>query len=149
MSMNIARTALVGVMLAGAACGGNSSSTIAPTTTTTTAPGGAVLTTELFTGVLPVKSSQTYSFTTANQGTVSVTLASLTMMQPGPALNIPLGLGLGMSSDGCTATSQVTATPALSPQITVALAAGTYCTSLSDIGQLTAPVNFAVRIVHP
>jgi hypothetical protein len=143
--MNVVRTALVGVMLVGAACHSTSSSTIAPTTTTA----AGVLTTELFAGVLSVGSSQSYSFTTLSQGLVSVTLASLTTMQPGPALNIPLELGLGTTSDGCTATGQLIATPALTAQISTTLNAGTYCVSLSDIGHLTAPVTFAVSIVHP
>jgi hypothetical protein len=128
--------------LLAAACGGDNSSTTAPTVT------GA--STEVFEGTLAVQGSSFYSFTVATSGQVSITLASLVAAQPGPAVNNVLGLGVGtpLGTD-CSLTNSVMASPGLTAQLVNSLTAATYCVRIYDLGSLSAPVNFAVRIVHP
>ena len=105
---------------------------------------------EVFTGTLAVKGSSFYSFTLAASGNVSITLASLVPKAPGPAVSAVMGLGVG-TPDGtdCAITNSVTTAPGLSAQLVNSLTPATYCTKIYDLGELTAPVDFAVRIIHP
>ncbi len=137
------KAAVVAVCVAIFAAGCGSSSPVAATTTAPT------LTTELFTGNLPVAGSSFYSFTVANAGSVSITLGSLTLGRFSP-LAIDVGLGLGVpAGTGCELTSSLNAVPALTAQLMASLGTGTYCVNISDIGKLSAPVAFTIRIVHP
>jgi hypothetical protein len=130
--------------LAMAACGGDSTPTPASTTTGPT--------TELFEGQLTSRgASQFFSFTVSTAGDVNLTLASVTTAAtPGTSLNLPLGLGLGMPvGTDCNLTQQTTTGPGLVPQVTGSnVSAATYCVKVFDVGNLTVPVNFAVRITH-
>jgi hypothetical protein len=105
---------------------------------------------EVFTGTLAAKGSSFYSFTVATSGNVSITLASLVPKAPGPAVNTVMGLGVG-TPDGteCAVTNSVTTAPALTAQLVNSLTPATYCTKIYDLGELTGPVDFAVRIIHP
>jgi hypothetical protein len=129
--------------LAMAACGGDTT----PPSSTTTGP-----TTELFENQLTSRGdSQFFSFTVSTAGDVNLTLASVTTAAtPGTSLNLPLGLGLGTPvGTQCNLTQQVTTGPGLVPQLTSSnAAAATYCVKVFDVGNLTVPVNFAVRITH-
>jgi hypothetical protein len=127
-----------------AACSGDNSSTT-PTTTTPPSP-------ELFEGQLTSRgASQFFSFAVTTAGNVNLTLASVTTAAtPGTSLNLPLGLGLGTPvGTDCNLTQQTTTGPGLVPQLIGSnFAAGTYCVKVFDVGSLTVPVNFAVRIDH-
>jgi hypothetical protein len=124
-----------------AACGGDSG-------TTPSTPIGP--TTEIFTGTLAPQSSSFYSFTVAASGQVSITLASLVPVAPGPAINTVMGLGVGEpSGTDCAVENSVTTAPGLSAQLVNSLTAATYCAKIYDLGALPTTVNFAVRIVHP
>ena len=123
------------------ACGSN-------TPTTPTTPN--LPSTEIFSGTLPVQGSSFYSFTVAATGNVSITLASLVPVAPGPAVNTVMGLGVGTpSGTECSVTNSVTTAPGLTAQLVNSLTAATYCAKIYDLGALTAPVDFTVRIVHP
>jgi hypothetical protein len=139
------RPIVLALALAAAACGGDDSSTTAPTT-----PAGP--SSELFEGKLQSRGDSTFfSFTVATAGNVSVTLASvMTTTTPGTSTNLPLGIGLGspLATD-CTLTSQTTTGPGLTPQLTGnSFSPAIYCVRIFDVGNLTVPVNFAVRITH-
>ena len=83
-------------------------------------------------------------------GNVSITLASLVPKAPGPALSKVMGLGVGTpNGTECAVTNSVTTAPGLTAQLVNSLTAATYCTKIYDLGELTGPVDFAVRIVHP
>ena len=124
------------------ACGGGNN----PSTPTTP----VLPSSEVFTGTLAVKGSSFYSFTLAASGNVSITLASLVPKAPGPAVSAVMGLGVG-TPDGtdCAVTNSVTTPPGLTAQLVNSLTAATYCAKIYDLGGLTGPVDFAVRIVHP
>jgi hypothetical protein len=125
------------------ACGGDD--TTAPTATTDTGPS-----TELFEGQLTIGGSAFYSFTTAETGLASVMLASVTTStSPGTSSNVVLGLALGTpTGTDCAITSALPTAAGLASQMVNSLAPGTYCARVYDIGNLKAPVNFAIRITH-
>jgi hypothetical protein len=126
-----------------AACGGDNTATTP--TNTTTPP-------ELFEGQLTGRgASQFFSFAVSTAGNVNLTLASVTTAAtPGTSLNLPLGIGLGTPvGTDCNLTQQATTAPGLVPQLTASnVAVGTYCVKVFDVGNVTVPVNFAVRIDH-
>jgi hypothetical protein len=138
------RSIAIAFALAMTACGGDNAAT---TPASTTGP-----TTELFEGQLTSRgASQFFSFTVSTAGDVNVTLASVTTAAtPGTSLNLPLGLGLGTPvGTECNLTQQTTTGPGLVAQLTGSnLAVATYCVKVFDVGNLTVPVNFAVRITH-
>jgi hypothetical protein len=136
------------VASAGAGCSSNSSSG----TTTPTSP-SIVFQTEAFSGNLDPLGSQLKTFTIANDGTMSVTLASLTTSSNSSALTTPVSLGAGTpngDSSACVLTSSLVTPPGFQTQISIPVtkATGTYCVSISDPGSLTTTVTFVIRVVH-
>ena len=127
--------------LAGAGCGGNSAT--APSTTT---PSGS---TENFRGSLVPQGSSFYSFTITTAQTVSISLASLTVNGIGPASTsiIRLGLGVPLGTD-CSVNNSVDTSAGLTSQLTASVNPDVYCVKISDIGNLTGPMNFTIRIGH-
>lgn len=114
-------------------------------TTEVTAPRVVV-----FTGKLSVGGSRFYSFTASQAGTATLMLASLARDANGPAVATTVGLGLGIPSGAdCATTSSVATGATLTAQITGDLQPGVYCARIADIGRLTEPVSFAIRIVFP
>lgn len=133
--------ALVALTTSGSACGVNTES---PTSPSTPSPIQHV-----FEGALPAEGSSFYSFTVVEAGAVQVTLVSLAIDAPRSTVSVPMGLGIGIPNGAdCDVTKSVMAAPALVSQLTAPMAAGTYCTKLFDVGNLTTTVRFAVRIVH-
>jgi hypothetical protein len=84
-------------------------------------------------------------------GVVTLNLASLTtgssVRTVSPAA-VGLGLGIPAGTD-CAVSESLEASAGLSAQMTHERTAGTYCVRVHDLGQLSVPVNFAIRIVHP
>src|SRR6266702_103296 len=88
---------LLTLALTSAACSGNSTTSPASTTTTVASP----TTTETFSGSLPVGGSSFYSFLVSQNGTVNVTLVSVSGMNVDPT--VALGVAIGTpSGTGCT-----------------------------------------------
>ena len=140
--MKIGLSLLILVLLLGPGC---TKDTTAPTAGTPTPYSDS----RVFSGTLSAQGTDFQAFTVATSATVNVLLASLTLTGTTTTLSLPLQLALGtLTSDGlgCTASSTVTATPALASQINQSLIAGTYCVSVTDSGSLTSDVDFAIRI---
>jgi hypothetical protein len=140
------RIFLCGLVVTGVSvgCGGNSQSTTAPSTTTTSP------TTELFAGALGPRASSFYSFTLAQAGTVTITLASVSVGSRGAAVPSVVGLGLGVPHAlGCSLTSSTNTGAGLSAQMISEETAGIHCVAIDDIGNLADTLNFVIRIVHP
>ena len=135
--------ALVLAVLGTAGCG-KSGTTTSPSTTTS-GPS-----TEYFDGTLAPAASSFYSFTVTSPGAVSVTLASTTTAKVGPAAQASITLGLGTPNGfGCAVSASADVTPGLSAQLSnPSNAAGIYCVSVADPGDLSTDVLFVVRIVH-
>jgi hypothetical protein len=136
---------LVTLALTNAACGGQTTTSPSSSSTTTTASPTA---TEPFTGTLPVGGSRFYSFVVAQNGTVNVTLISISGLNV--ASTVTLGLAIGTPSGTvCSGGTVTSATAGTDPQVTGTYAPGRYCVNVSDVGNLTAPADFSVTIAHP
>jgi hypothetical protein len=106
--------------------------------------------TDVFAGTLDRGGSSFFSFSASTVGVGRITLASVSQAAVGEALPTVLGLGFGVPrGTGCTVTQSLSASAALSAQIVSAVTPDIYCVQVSDLGTLTGPVNFTIRIVHP
>ena len=141
-------TALLAVLVAfDAACSHNNTTSPSTTaaTTTTTAP----TTSESFVGTLMVGQFMFQSFNIGTNGTVNVTINSVS--GSGVPSTVHLGLGIGTpTAYDCTYTSSVTAssTDPAPPQLTGAFGPGVFCVRVWDVGNLSAPANFNITIAH-
>jgi hypothetical protein len=104
-----------------------------------------------FTGSMSPGESQFYSFTVQTTEATEVTLVSLLPEKAtSPALSIPMSIGLGTpAGTGCRLSASVVATPGLTPQLSMPTTPTIFCAQIADAGQLTGPVSFTVKIVHP
>ena len=130
------------------ACGSSTPTSPSATPTTTAAVAPASMS-EVYSSTLPVGGVKFYSFNVVANGTVNVTLGSLT--GPGVADDATIDLGLGRPSGvGCSATTTVTvSTATAAPQITGTYAPGVYCVRVADTTAiLPAPASFSVAIEH-
>ena len=138
--MSRAVFAILGLLAFCAGCSGNPESP--PATPETIS--------EVFGGHLGLQGATSFSFNVNKAGSVSVTLASVVLSRPGPTTTAALTVGLGAPADGvCSARSSVTTSSGLTAQLSMSLDAGAGCVNISDVGNLTAPVDFTVRVVHP
>jgi len=134
--------ALVVVTSVSAACGSDSQDVTVPSTSTSSSDSF-----ETFAGSMVPQGSTFYSFPVTTAGTVSVSLSSLMANTSGPASSDVMRLGLGVPlGTGCSVTSSVDTTPGLTAQLTVQVNPDVYCVNIADVGNLTAPVNFTIRI---
>ena len=127
-----------------AGCGDISTTSPPPTTPPVASP----TTTETFSGTLLVGGYSFYSFVVSLNGTVNVTLGSVSGTDvPSTAT---LGVAIGTPSGTGCAGGTVTSTPAgTGPQVTGTYGPGRYCVNVSDVGSLAAPATFIVMIAHP
>ena len=124
----------IGAAMVLAGCGSDNTPT---TPGTTSGPR-----TENWSGVVAPGGASTRSFTLNSAGTIVVTLTA------GPTV----GLGVGLprtSGGGCRLGVSVNASPGPTPQINTQADAGQYCVQVYDLGTLTDPVGFALKIDHP
>jgi hypothetical protein len=129
--------------LTAATCGGNSTTSPSPATTI-----ASPTVTETFAGTLPVSGARFYSFVVSENGTVNVTLVSVSGTDV--ASTVTLGLAIGTpSGTGCSGGTVTNAAPGTDPQVTGTYSPGRYCVNVSDAGNLAAPAAFAVTIAHP
>ena len=114
---------------------------------TTTISPSVTLTTDTLTGTVPVGGSDAHNIVLSQTGELDVTLTAA-----GPPSTIFMGLGIGtLSGSGCVflsgATTNVQA--GASPQLSgSAVAAGTYCVAVYDIGNEAAPITYSLTVVH-
>jgi hypothetical protein len=133
---------LIGMALAGPACA-------EATVDGPTAIGNNVtLTTETFSGTLPVGGSRFYSFTVPQTGSTSVTLLSLKQNGVDSDAFVLLGLGAPRGTE-CLLIDGTQVRADVVPQVTLSPEPGIYCTRISDTGTLTGPVEFSINIVRP
>jgi len=140
---SFALASLTAIAIAVSACGGSDNTNTTPTVTSTP-------TTVLFEGSLNVGGFSFYSFNVEATGNADVMLASVTTSTaPGTSTGVVLGMAIGspLGTD-CVITNAVTAGAALQSPLVSNLTPGTYCVRVYDVGNMTVPVNFAIRIVH-
>ena len=110
--------------------------------TPTTPSNPSATMTENWSGVVAPGGASTRSFTLNSAGTIVVTMTA------GPTV----GLGVGLprtTGGGCRLGVSVNASPGTTPQINTQADAGQYCVQVYDLGTLTDPVGFALKIEHP
>lgn len=142
-SLTWACTSAIALAVAVSACGGSNNTSTTPTITATPQ-------TVLFDGSLNVGGFAFYSFNVEATGNTNVMLASVTTSTaPGTSTGVVLGIAIGspLGTD-CVITNAVAVGAALQSPLVSNLTPGTYCVRVYDIGNMTVPVNFAVRIVH-
>ncbi len=130
---------LVALLCVISACGGGDSSG-----SVLTAPATPV--TESFTGTVAVGATDFHTFSVSTGGAVNVTLTAA-----GPPSTIYMGIGVGTPSASACAllTNGSVAAPAgVNAQLSGTIAAGSYCVSVFDIGNQTAPITYAVTVTH-
>jgi hypothetical protein len=101
--------------------------------------------TQVFSGTLSPAGSQLFAFTIGN-APVRVSLGSLTDANGNPlqqSLRLTFGVPQGT---GCGSIQSATTSASLSTHLQVLVSGGTYCVSVSDIGQLSTTATFGVRI---
>ena len=139
---------LLALALIAAGCGNGQQTTTAPTTVS------APTATETFAGSLPVGGSSFYSFVVSANGTVNVTLVSLSGTAGADGVDVDataaLGLAIGTpSGTGCSGGSVTNAPVGTDPQVSSTFGPGRYCVDVSDVGNLVTPATFVVTIAHP
>jgi len=128
--------ALACVALAVAACGNGTSSATAPSTPTKPSA-------ENWSSVLAPGGASSRSFTVTTAGTIGVTLVSA---------GATVGLGVGLprvTGGGCRLGVAVSTGGGSAPQISEPADAGQYCVQVFDLGTLTDPIPFTLKIDHP
>jgi hypothetical protein len=131
----ITRIGLACLVAMSAACGSKASTATSPSTTTA-GP-------ETWTSVLAPGGTSSRSFTVKAAGTISVTMTSA---------GTTVGLGVGLpkvTGGGCRLGVAVNAAASTTPQISTQADAGQYCVQVYDLGTLTDPIPFALKIDHP
>lgn len=131
------------VLVAG--CGNDTPTAPTETTETTVAE---PTTQEAFAGTLPVGGVKFYSFTTAENGTINVTLTDVGGEYVPATVMISLALGQPSGTD-CSQNQSVTTAAGTTAQITGTYAPDVYCVRVADIGNLFAPASFSVTVAYP
>jgi len=128
---------LLAMAVAVTGCGSNA-------TTTATSPSRPTRpSSEIWSSVLAPGGASSRSFTVDAAGTIAVTMTSA---------GGTVGLGVGLprvTGGGCRLGVTVNASAASAPQITAQADAGQYCVQVFDLGTLTDPIPFALKIDHP
>ena len=108
-----------------------------------------VIVTETFTGSITINGAATHSFFTSATGSVTATLTSL---GENPPSNVGFSLGT-FSGSTCSVTSGLLANDraVVSTVIvgTVSTLGGSLCVRINDVGTLTAPVAYEIKVEHP
>jgi hypothetical protein len=116
-----------------------------PTTPTTQGPTSF---TQVFSGTLQPRTSQTYAFSLGSSLPVRLSLGSLTDANENPlasTLTMTFGRPAGT---GCGALHTTTVQAGLATHMLFQPAPGTYCVAITDTGQLPAAALFGVRITQ-
>lgn len=130
---------VLALALVAAGCGDNST---APSGDTST----PVSISETFFGTVTVSGGSTTSFTVSRAGSVTAQLTDLT-----PDNTVTLGLLLGTwNGNSCTVANGLIKDNATlnSTVVGTATGPGTLCVRVYDVGGLTAPTDYAVKVDH-
>jgi hypothetical protein len=104
--------------------------------------------TEPFNGTLVPGGANFYSFTVATNGTVNVTLLSISGNNVPSTVQVGLSLG-NPQGTGCSTLNSVNTSAGPGVELTETYAPALYCVKIYDIGNLIAPAAFSIAIAHP
>jgi hypothetical protein len=101
--------------------------------------------TETFTGTLLQLGANSHTFSVQQIGGIKV---SITKIEPSAAVGI--GVGTPSTASGtCLAISNLTAVASEGTQISgTATLTGSFCVSVSDVGNLVEPVTYSITVLH-
>ncbi len=89
-----------------------------------------------------------FSFSTAQYGTINLTLNSVSGTDV-PA-DVQMGLTLGRpDGTNCATLTNMNTQAGTTPQVSGIYEAGVFCAKIADVGNLTAPAQFDITIAHP
>jgi hypothetical protein len=129
---------VIAVLLSACSNGGSSSSITGPSLATVT---------ENFTGTVDVGGLDFHPFTVTAAGRQT----DVIMTAAGPPATIFMGLGVGsLSGDVCSLISNavVVVQAGTAAQLSGTTSAGSYCVAVFDVGNQSAPVDYAVTVTH-
>lgn len=109
---------------------------------------GSPVVVEPFSGTLPVRGSQFYSFSVETSGTTFITLVDAKENGVVTEALITVGLGSPRGTQ-CVATNVLSVKSGGSPHISGTTNKGIHCAIIFDPGNLTSPATFLVNIAHP
>ena len=110
-----------------------------------TNPAGANgTTTDTFSGTVTSTGFDSHSFTVSSSGDVVATLTALS-----PQTTITVGFGLGQpSSTGCSLYSY-SESARIGTVLSGTIAAGTYCVTVYDVGNIQGSDTYTLTVLHP
>lgn len=146
--MRATTVALLGVLLVCGACSHDSTTSPSSTSTSTTT-GAAPTVSESFTGTLPVGGFKFYTFNISVNGTVNVTLNSVTGSFVPATVQVGLGIGTPSGIDCSTTVTATAGVNSIAPQATGTFGPGLFCVRVYDVGNLFSPASFNITIAHP
>ena len=141
--------AILGALIFCGACAHNSTTEPSSTSTSTSATAAAPTVSESFSGVLPVGGFKLYTFNIAVNGTVNLTLNSVSGANVPSTVQLGLGIGQPSGIDCSTTVQEVEGTTAAAPQVTGTFGPGLFCARVYDVGNLIAPATFNITVAHP
>jgi hypothetical protein len=101
--------------------------------------------TETFTGTLLQAGSNSHTFTVQQVGGIKV---SVTKIDPSAAVSASVGTP-STASGTCLAIQSLTAVASPGAQMSgTATITGTFCVSVSDVGNLVEPVAYSITVLH-
>ena len=113
--------------------------------------------TERFDNIINVRESKFFPFSVGSNGTTTINLASLSLIDRPGVVNATMEIGWGKAIKdengtvvSCDLAKVIQTTPALAAQLSETLTpASDYCANIADVGGLRESVNFSMRISHP
>lgn len=105
---------------------------------------------DVYSGTLQPGGSNQYLFSLQSSSSVQLMLAGVIATNPLRSLSPTLRLEIASwDGSGCAPNREIDTAPILTARLQAYLIPGTYCARVSDIGELTGPVNVTLRVVAP
>jgi hypothetical protein len=139
-----AASAAVALMLGLAASSCSEASATGPTAI----GNNATMTVETFSGTLPLTGFRFFSFAVPHAGATTLILLSLTENGAPSTATVQIGLGVPRGTD-CALTDAAMVNPNVTGQVASLYQPSIYCARIGDTGNLKAPANFSINIIHP
>jgi hypothetical protein len=110
-----------------------------------TSPSPPVIVTQTFSGRVTPNGAQTHTFGTQASGSVTATLKFLV-----PDPSVPMGFALG-TWNGTSCSLVIAKTDAVESTVLIGAvsALGSLCVYIHDVGNLTAPTEYEIEVLHP